>query len=236
MTTYGIIGDGRVATHFAHYFDLIETPYLQWSRKTSSLKNLNKLTSCDIILVLIKDDAIDSFLTEHPLLKKKRCVHFSGSLSSKNALGAHPLMTFGTDLYDLRTYERIPFILERGSLSFSELFPNLNNPSYYIDPEQKALYHALCVFGNFTTLLWQKLFKDFETNFEIPRNAAIPYLEKVCENLSKQPFSALTGPLAREDLTVIQKNIQSLSQDPYQGVYQSFVKAYSSKLYKDITQ
>ena len=45
---------------------------------------------------------------------------------------AHPLMTFGLDLYDLTTYRSIPFILDSGGTPFHELLPGLPNPSFTI--------------------------------------------------------------------------------------------------------
>lgn len=113
------------------------------------------------ILVLIKDDEIEKFISEKKsgILQDKIFVHFSGLLSIPDAESVHPLITFGENLYDPVTYSKITFITEAGRKSFRELFPELSNPSFQIPAEHKALYHAYCVMsGNFTTILWKSFF------------------------------------------------------------------------------
>jgi predicted short-subunit dehydrogenase-like oxidoreductase (DUF2520 family) len=230
--SYGIIGDGRVAEHMAHYFRLREIPFRVWSRRLSHLPPATELCQQDIILVLIKDSAIEKWIDDNPTLQQKTLVHFSGSLVTKKAFGAHPLMTFGHELYDLEVYEKIPFIFEEGQkhfdgLRFQNLFPRLKNPSHSIHHLKKPLYHAYCVMSqNFTTLLWQKFFKELESQFHIPSDAAKPILEQTLINLLKNPEASLTGPLARADMKTIQANIESLKDDSFQNVYEAFVSAH----------
>jgi 2-dehydropantoate 2-reductase len=229
QTIYGIIGDGRVATHFKHYFTLLDLPVRTWSRRAakSDPRQLpEQLQYCDTILVLIQDAAIVPFIQEHPFLKTRTLVHFSGSLTTPLAFGVHPLMSFGPSLYDLVTYRRIPFVCDFG-FRFQEVFPGLENPVFEIKPELKPLYHSLCVMsGNFTVLLWQKMFAELETTFDIPREAAVPYLSRIASNLIEDSRGALTGPLQRRDSETIERNLEALESDPFHRVYRSFVDAY----------
>ncbi len=232
---YLIIGNGRVARHFEHYFTLVRIPSQSWSRKQNSIEELRELfVSSDITLILISDSAIEEFIQEHSFLQTKPVVHFSGSLSTPFAFGAHPLMTFAPGRYELETYVRIPFVCEKGTWSFSDLFPKLDNPHYEIEKSKKDLYHALCVLsGNFTTLLWQKLFSEFET-LGLPHEAASLYLERTATNLNHHPEHALTGPLARKDVVTIKKNLLALKDDPFYDVYLAFVKAVSPETFKEL--
>lgn len=231
VRTYGLIGDGRVATHMKQYFKLLSLPHLQWARKSQSKIELEEfVTKSDLILLLIKDDAIEKFIEEHPFLRSKNIVHFSGSLVIKNCPGVHPLMTFGMELYDLPTYLKIPFVTEKNEISFSKLFPELTNPSYQITVNDKVLYHTHCVMaGNFSMLLWQKLFQDFEKKLALPRDAAFLYLEQVTKNLKSNSEFNLTGPLARNDQDVLRKHLAVLEGDAYQDIYRAFIKAYQSE-------
>jgi hypothetical protein len=223
---YGVVGDGKVARHFIHYFALLGLPVRQWSRRLAQSITVDQaLADCETVLLLIRDSALESFISENPGLARKRLIHFSGSLVVSGAQGFHPLMSFAQDLYDLATYESIPFVYEPKPHGFEEIFPELKNPHYAIDPEHKPLYHALCVMGgNFTVLLWQKLFIEFQSKLGLPWQAAIPYLKQVAKNLAQNPDAALTGPLARKDFSVIEKNMNALSGDPYRGVYEAFVR------------
>jgi predicted short-subunit dehydrogenase-like oxidoreductase (DUF2520 family) len=224
--TYGLIGRGRVATHMARYLELEAQPFLTWHRAMPSPADRD-LASADIVLLAITDDAIGPFLADHPELRHRPIVHFSGSLVVNGASGLHPLMTFGPELYDLETYRSIPFVEEKGGLSFRELFPQLRNPSWPLDPKDKALYHALCVLaGNFTTLLWSKAFEDFEQRLRLPREAPHPYLTQTCKNTSAAGQKALTGPLVRGDVETVARDLRALEGDPYAEVYRAFAKIF----------
>jgi 2-dehydropantoate 2-reductase len=230
---YAIIGDGRVARHFCHYFQKLGISFGQWARSPKQVtrhtwRNFTTLIN-DVshVLLLLSDDAIEPFIKKHPILRNKMLVHFSGSLRTKFAYSAHPLMTFGDKLYSLETYQKIPFILEKGSPSFKTLLPGLKNKHFYIDGDKKAFYHSLCVLsGNFTCILWEKFLRELEQVFDFPKEIAFPYLEQTMRNIMQNPDAALTGPLVRRDKKTIAGNLHALRHDPYQKIYQSFVNLF----------
>jgi predicted short-subunit dehydrogenase-like oxidoreductase (DUF2520 family) len=234
MTKYGIVGDGRVARHTAHYLDLSGLPYTTWSRREERATSTPvgaSLASCDVVLVLISDAAIEPFIEDHSDLRDKTLVHFSGSLVTPLARGMHPLSSFAADLYDLGTYQAIPFVCDEGAPGFGDVFPELSNPHYTIAGELKPLYHCMAVLaGNFTTVLWNKLFDTFEERLQLPKEVATPYLRQIASNLEHAPTTAQTGPLARNDRQTIHANLEALGTDPYRDVYAAFVRAVAPEL------
>ena len=146
MAKYGIVGDGRVARHTAHYFDLSGLPYVTWSRREQRVASSPAsaiLASCEVVLVLISDDAIEPFVEAHSDLRDKTLIHFSGSLVTPLAKGMHPLSSFATDLYELNTYQAIPFVCDEGVPGFLDVFPGLPNPHYTLAVELKPLYRQV---------------------------------------------------------------------------------------------
>lgn len=225
-TIYTIIGDGRAARHFSHYLSLLPLPYRQWSR-SSSVDLADVVNGSSIVLLLISDASIEAFVKSHPCLAEKTCVHFSGSLVTDVAYGAHPLMTFGMDLYSLEQYQKIPWILDDSAPPFEDLFPGLSNPHFRIQQSKKSYYHALCVMSNnFTTLLWQKFFDSLEDEFHIPKAHSLAIFEQTMKNIAENHKAALTGPLVRGDQETINENLAALSNDAFYEVYRSFVTAY----------
>jgi predicted short-subunit dehydrogenase-like oxidoreductase (DUF2520 family) len=220
---YLIIGNGRVARHFRHYFSLLNIPVSVWHRP-ESLARLKELSrAATHILVLVSDQAIEPFIAEHLQGVSAAKIHFSGALVSELAQGAHPLMTFNKSLYTLEKYQSIPFIVDTAET----VLPGLPNRHFYLPPEMKAKYHALCVLsGNLSCLLWQKFFDTLVSDFHLPAEAGHAYLRQQTENLLEDYASALTGPLARGDQATIQKNLVALEGDPFRRIYQSFVEAY----------
>ena len=229
-TPLGIVGSGRVARHFHHYFTLLGLPVCAWSRRGGTLSPPDALASCRTVLLLIRDAAIVPFVDAWPPLQEKRLVHCSGSLVTPLAEVAHPLMTFGPELYDVTEYQAIPFVLDTGGTPFSELLPGLPNPTFAIPVAERPYYHALCVMaGNFSTILWVRLFDELQRRFGIPASAAHPYLARVAANVMADAGRALTGPLARGDAQAIAANLTALEEDPFHEIYSAFAKVYDQR-------
>lgn len=224
--SYLIVGNGKLSKHFQRYFSLKNISFSVIDRNT--IRNFSLLSSLSQkILVLINDDQIEDFILTHKneTEKGKLWIHCSGALSLDSAESAHPLMTFTNELYDLATYEKIPFIVEEGKKSFNELFPQLNNPAYSIKSEDKILYHTLCVVcGNFTTILW-KYFFEFLKSKGIPQDAAYEFLRFTSSNLmlSNDP---LTGPIKRNDKKIIESHLRALDGLVLKDVYMAMLELY----------
>lgn len=224
---YTLIGNGRVARHFACYFSQLNIPFNQWYRRSEI--NLRVATqSSDHILLLISDSTIENFIRQNDFLYDKKLVHFSGALNIEHVFAAHPLTSFSSDLFELNFYRQIPFCIDMEGPAFVEILPGLPNPHFRIPREYKALYHAFCVMsGNFTAILWQKFFAEMEARWDVPREATFSFLESVTKNLLGNSRAALTGPLARGDHVTIQKNLNALSDDKFKKIYEAFVDIFA---------
>lgn len=226
---YLIIGNGRLARHFQHYFNLLSLPYSTWHRGESPEVLQQKVAGASHILILISDAAIEGFIQTHLASANSMLIHFSGSLATDLAIGAHPLFGFHSGTYSLLTYQSIPFVIDHDAPDFESLLPGLHNAHSRLHKNQKAKYHALCVMsGNFSCLLWQKYFKTLEDEFHLPVSIAYPYLQQQTQNLIQDATHALTGPLVRDDQITIQKNIDALSGDPFKALYEAFVTCYQA--------
>ena len=240
MMNYAIVGGGRLARHFSNYFQLLEISHTRWARDGQSRFNTfdtpdaeqrlrETIGKADRILLLVSDNAIGALLKQYPFLHEKQLIHCSGALSIPGVAGAHPLMTFADDLYDLQTYQSVPFMLEAGQC-FDELFPGLHNLHFSINIEDKAGYHAMCVVaGNFAQLLWEAVSDRFGQQFELPAEVLHPYLKQIVSNFIQTPETALTGPLSRNDEQTIEHNLNALEGDPMQDLYRAFVDCYKKE-------
>ncbi len=235
---YAILGGGRLARHMRHYLDLLGLRCSAWARQPDPQLNSHNIADtterlhatvreASHILLLVSDDAIAGLVKRYPELRIKTLIHCSGALGIPGIAGAHPLMTFGSELYELDTYRKIPFMLDQG-LDMAELLPGLPNPHSHISVERKAQYHALCVIaGNFPQILWQAISQRF-TELGLADGMLEPYLRRVLDNFLANPGTALTGPLSRGDKGTINRNLQSLQPDPLQALYQSFLDFHAA--------
>jgi len=225
-----LIGDGRLARHLTTYFEQLGLGHAVWSRRGHAEGRSPELRalihSGTRALLAISDGAIDPFVSSHPELQDAIRIHFSGPLLTPLATCAHPLFSFASALYTRDLYERIPFVIDKGAPPLESLIPGLPNPAFFIDPERRPRYHALCVLaGNFTTLLWRKFFYELDSEFGIAPEQALPYLESVTRALAR-PGAPLSGPLSRGDHATIQRNLEALQGDPFDDVYRAFLAAY----------
>jgi predicted short-subunit dehydrogenase-like oxidoreductase (DUF2520 family) len=228
-----LIGDGRLARHLRRYFQQLNLNHTIWSRRMEAEEccpALALLVQSDTrALLAISDRAVEPFIRAHPELREAVRVHFSGRLASALAIGAHPMFSFAGTFYDRELYERIPFVIDQGSPPLASLIPGLPNPCFFIAPEQRERYHALCVLaGNFTTLLWRKLFFELDTELGMPRQQALPYLVSIMRGLAGTG-APLSGPLSRGDQTTLRHNLAALKGDPFEQVYGAFVSAYEQQ-------
>jgi 2-dehydropantoate 2-reductase len=240
--SYLLVGSGRLAKHFAYYFKSKGMSLRTWSRSTHSIEQLNSsVKEASHILLAISDDQIEKFISQHlQNYKHKIIVHFSGALSITNLLcekndseiiGAHPLMSFSYELYDLKDYEKIPFIFDskvnENEIGLSKIFPLLSNPFHYLESNKKALYHALCVVGgNFTNILWATVEKEFVSSLKLSPDVLAEYKQRVFRNNLLDSKGTLTGPFIRQDLATIEKHTQALEKVGLAQLYTSMFQVY----------
>jgi len=165
---YTLIGSGRLASHLKHWLNLKELEFQQWSRDNSPNFNTtdlnNAINKSSHLLLAISDDSLDEFINKYK--DSHILIHFSGAYFNEQAIGAHPLMTFADSLYEDSFYDSIPFVIDQ-KLSLKDLITGFENPHHYIEPKLKPLYHSYCTMsGNFTQILWQSVFENFNTGFE----------------------------------------------------------------------
>ena len=135
-------------------------------------------------------------------------------------------MTFGENLYDMHTYQSMPFMTTLGRKCFKELFPEFVNPSQTISANKKTLYHAWAsMAGNFSSMLWEQYFLRLEKEFNMDRHLAAPYLNQTFKNI-QYSHTPMTGPLVRGDNQTIDAHLKSLEEDTFKNVYAAFTGAF----------
>jgi hypothetical protein len=219
-----LIGNGRLARHLHQWsksFDLLSVR--QWNRSQPITLLPDLIQDCDFIWLAIKDDAIQKFYLDHLSDRKnKKIVHFSGSFYHPQLLCAHPLMSFSNELYSEELYRQIHFVIDNCA-QLEEALPFFQNTFTRLSPEEKKLYHALCVIsGNFPQLLWAQTEKIFG-QLKIPTQASEVYIRQITSNYLSQKEAALTGPIVRGDRRTIESNTEALNVAPaLQGIYKAF--------------
>lgn len=231
-----IIGSGRLAKHWLHYHNEVQADInistkfkiSQWDRTQDPHQLSQKIQASDLVYLCIADSTLTSFYSQfcegfdHCLF-----VHFSGNYYHEKIIGAHPLMTFTSEVYPLDKYQMIHFVLDH-QIVFSKILPAFNNTHSFISSELKSMYHSQCVMsGNFPHLLWKSSWLQLKS-MNVPFQSYIKYLQANLDNFALNPEDSLTGPLVRNDECTIAKHLTVLNSDE-KNLYKSFLDFYKNK-------
>ena len=228
-----LVGQGKLATHVAFYLSQKKIPFFQWPKSreinTPEFQILAKRAS--LAWILVADRAIAEIALQiKTLAPDLTLLHSSAATDVEGVLTLHPLQTFGPTLYDLKTYEKIPFVLIQEEWKASSGLKNqvkdlFKNPLIEIAQSKRALYHAYCVMmANFPQILWDEVTK--ESNLKLYEGVSMfePILRQATENFIQHPSTALTGPLVRGDQVTLDRHQAALTGSRLLGIYQAFIK------------
>lgn len=242
--TLGVsIGQGRIAPHIPHLMGFLSSSCANLNREqfktflshASKCKTLEALTEAlqvqgetnknlfikSIIFYLSVQDR--EILNVYHQLKdvlssmsdcSMSYVHFSGAFYHPEIVGIHPLMTFTKEIkYPQDVYEDLP--LKCDHQDWVKSYPNRLE---YISPEDKPLYHALCVMlGNFPQLLIDLISKKMPEKFDIQDFKYL--ISYSIQNVLEAGAKGLTGPHVRKDVETITKHLKALEETELQSVY-----------------
>ena len=236
-----LIGNGKLSRHFAKYFADLNLSFESWTTPREFPAAFFRSFRATHVWILVSDRAIDTVaerlragLSEFgsanpdgPLF-----LHASGATTVPGVLGVHPLMTFGEALYDLETYRRVPFVVENrfDGVPAAEVLGGLPNLAVHVDPEKRALYHALVsASGNFPALVWAEVFARFEIDLGLSRDLLAPFLFRTLANTLAAGEAALTGPLVRGDSGTLKAHRAALAGSALAPLYAAFETFYENR-------
>ncbi len=181
-------------------------------------------STSDLIIIAIKDDAIEDICTE--LIIKEQCgvVHTSGT-QPISVLGYVPTEHTGV-IYPLQTFsksksvsfEEIPICVEAMTSTLEEdlkiLSGKISKKVVKMDSHDRRLLHLAAVFAcNFTNQLFH-ISKELLDRRGIEFDLLHPLIRETVEkSLNLGPENAQTGPAARQDYEVIDTHLSYLSQE-----------------------
>ncbi|MDR1042934.1 MAG: DUF2520 domain-containing protein [Clostridiales Family XIII bacterium] len=183
-------------------------------------------------------------------LSGKMFAHLSGSLSSevfataRRAFSLHPARALPDREESWRLLRETCFVFEGPNEARERIEPLLRllgNQTGTIEPGQKTLYHAACVFlSNFSVALAAEG-TDLLARCGLDPEIASKLLQTLflgnAENVAKRgPTAALTGPAERGDADTLREHIDALSElgdesltDVYRGLTRILLRVASEK-------
>jgi hypothetical protein len=229
-----LIGQGKLARHLHHYLHLITVPHKHFddARDLAEPDLYRKIREVNAIWILTSDQSIEPVMNElkSEMIKQDinpsayTWIHSSAATTIAGMHTFHPLMTFSEDLYTLEQYQAIPFaLISPDAKTLSLKFP-LPNTTFTIPVEQAPFYHATAVMmSNLPILLWSLTSAEAKKKLSLDPQVFNPILNQTLENFLKNGDAALTGPIARNDIATIEKNLSAISNTPLSKIYEVFL-------------
>ena len=243
IESVSLIGAGNLATRLGHAFKDRKIQIKQvYSRSRQSADKLaaalhTRSTDClksielssDLILISVKDDAIEQVLGQLEL-KDQFIVHTAGSVEM--GLLAQYTSRCGV-LYPLQTFSKareldlnqIPFCLEASDERLMDelvsLARKLSDQVYSVNSQQRKQLHLAAVFCcNFVNHLYS-IAGTIAENYGLPFDLLQPLILETAQKVQMMPpKEAQTGPAVRFDQTVINAQLQELKAHPkWQEIY-----------------
>jgi predicted short-subunit dehydrogenase-like oxidoreductase (DUF2520 family) len=198
--------------------------------------DLSRAREGELVFIAIPDDHIEEMAAtlrrEEYLAPGAILIHFSGILpaailqdkeGSPRALSMHPLQTFADSVLGIRSLPGCPFAVE-GDESLlplaEELVSDMGGTPFRIPTNRKPLYHAAAsVASNYMVtviVVARQIMSACGFSEEEAFHLLTPLLRGTGKNLGAlSPEQALTGPIARGDVTTIASHLKALTDlDP----------------------
>jgi predicted short-subunit dehydrogenase-like oxidoreductase (DUF2520 family) len=186
-----------------------------------------------IVVLATPDDALRELSSRLPFRAQQAVVHCSGALELSALEGArvagaalgclHPIQTFPVRFGDASRFEGITIGVEASDAALRswlrEACTALGATPLDLSGVDRARYHAASVFAsNYVIALHEAAARAFELA-GLPRDAArgalAPLTLGAANALAELPLErALTGPLARGDVSTIERQLAALASEP----------------------
>ena len=210
-----------------------------------AIETYAEMQKADVVMISASDESIEDCCRQlcraGVLGEGVVLFHCSGSLPSTllepartqgASIGSvHPVKSFADPLTAVETFAGT-FCAVEGDPQACEVIRDslhrLGGAAFHVQPEFKTIYHAATVVVcNYLVALMEVGLKCFE-KAGVPRETAIEVMEPIVtgtvDNLFKLgPVRALTGPIARGERSVVQRQCEALGQwdEHLQHVYKS---------------
>ncbi|MFY0687821.1 MAG: DUF2520 domain-containing protein [Cyclobacteriaceae bacterium] len=228
-----IIGSGNVAFHLFKALEHRKVPIDGiFCRNVTSTSNhfgieapisddrdLRSISS-EIILICVKDEAIQDVLLNYSFPKTAMLVHTAGSVSMDVFDGfihghgvLYPLQTFSRNREI--NFSQVPLLLEADNeKSFTKLEGLAGKLSKSVSrvesAEREQIHIAAVILNNFTNFL----FYLTDNHLDRPLHIFKPLIQETIKKAMEDgPMSGQTGPAIRGDLATINRHLELLNKD-----------------------
>jgi predicted short-subunit dehydrogenase-like oxidoreductase (DUF2520 family) len=222
MTTVRIIGPGRAGRSFASALAAagVEVRDLLGRADDAS----SAAAGVDVLLLTVPDQEIGGVASTVRPVRSTVVTHCSGALGldvlapHERVAALHPLVTLPDPAIGASRLGSGCYFAVAGDQAVIDLVQALGGRTLEIPPDARAGYHAAaCVASNHLVALLGQVQRVAES-VGLPLEAFLPLAQGALDDVGRfGPAAALTGPVARGDLTTIERHRRVLDPEELDG-------------------
>jgi len=215
MTKVRIIGPGRAGQSFAHALAAAGIEVRDLLGRADDVASA--ATGVDVLLLTVPDQAIAAVASTVRPVPSTVVMHCSGALGlevlapHERVAALHPLVTLPDPLIGAERLGSGGYFVVAGDQAVTDLVGVLGGRTLVIPANARAGYHAAaCMASNHLVALLGQV-QRVAASIGLPLEAFLPLAQGALEDVGRLgPAAALTGPVARGDLTTIERHRQVL--------------------------
>ncbi len=215
MTTVRIIGPGRAGRSFASAF---ATAGLELGGLLGRADDISSAAAgVDVLLLAVPDQAIAAVARAVRPVPSTVVAHCSGAFGlevlapHERVATLHPLVTLPDPSIGAARLGSGGYFAVAGDRAVTELVLALGGRTLVVSEGARARYHAAaCMASNHLVALLGQV-QRVAASIGLPLEAFLPLAQGALDDVSRLgPAAALTGPVARGDLTTIERHREVL--------------------------
>jgi hypothetical protein len=165
-------------------------------------------SSYDFIFLAVRDDSLSEIISQLKILKTP-LYHFSGSLYFDEAVGIHPIYSFGNSLKKI-DFRSMDWVCDSKVHKAVEYL--IGSRRHKISPELKKIYHAhLSIAANMSQLFSYLMAESFEQKTKLSKELLKNLLIQSLKNEKEFGEKSFSGPWVRGEKALQDKIIESLN-------------------------
>ena len=215
MTTVRIIGPGRAGRSFASAFAAAGVEVQDLLGHADDVSSA--AVDVDVLLLAVPDQAVAGVAWAVRPVPSTVVAHCSGALGlevlapHERVAALHPLVTLPDPAVGAARLGSGGYFAVAGDQAVTELVVALGGRTLAIPADARARYHAAaCMASNHLVALLGQV-QRVAASVGLPLEAFLPLAQGALDDVGRLgPAAALTGPVARGDLTTIERHRQVL--------------------------
>jgi predicted short-subunit dehydrogenase-like oxidoreductase (DUF2520 family) len=215
MTTVRIIGPGRAGRSFALAFAAAGVEVRDLLGHADDVSSA--AVDVDVLLLAVPDQAVAGVAWAVRPVPSTVVAHCSGALGlevlapHERVAALHPLVTLPDPAVGAARLGSGGYFAVAGDQAVTELVVALGGRTLAIPADARARYHAAaCMASNHLVALLGQV-QRVAASLGLPLEAFLPLAQGALDDVGRLgPAAALTGPVARGDLTTIERHRQVL--------------------------